>query len=151
MRKGKTVIGKPILAYDEGLRIGEVRDVILGADNAAVVGLVTEEGGLFETSKVAPIDEVSSFGRDAIVVRSSASILSAGELPAIKSILDRKQSLLGTRVFTETGDEQGSVNDIYFDERSGQVTAMEVSGGRVSDMTNGTRHLPVGEIVRIGP
>ena len=54
-------------------------------------------------------------------------------------------------MFTETGDEQGAVNDIYFDERSGRVTAMEISGGRVSDLTNGTRHLPVDEIVRVGP
>ena len=151
MRKGKTVIGKPILAYDEGLRVGEVRDVVLSADNAAVVGLIAEEGGLFESSKIAPMEEINSFGRDAVVVRSTASIQSAGQLPAIKAILDRKQSLLGTRVFTETGDEQGAVNDIYFDERSGRVTAMEISGGRVSDLTNGTRHLPVDEIVRVGP
>jgi uncharacterized protein YrrD len=151
MRKGKSVIGKPILTYDEGLRVGEVRDVILGADNSALVGLLAEEGGLFESSKVVPIEEIGAFGRDAVVVRTTASVMSAGQTPGIKAILDRKQSLLGTKVFTETGDAQGSVADIYFDDATGRVEAMEVTGGRVSDLTNGTRHLPVDEIVRIGP
>jgi uncharacterized protein YrrD len=151
MRKGKSVIGKPILAFDEGTRVGEVRDVILGADNAAVVGLLAEEGGLFESSKVVPVEEISAFGRDAVVVASTASVVSAGQTPGIKAILQRKQSLVGTRVFTETGDAQGGVSDVYFDETTGRVEAMEVSGGRVSDLTNGTRHLRVDEIVRIGP
>jgi uncharacterized protein YrrD len=151
MRKGKSLIGKPILSFDEGQRLGEVRDVILGADNAAVVGLVTDEGGLFESSKVVPSEEIASFGRDAVVVRSTASVMPAGQAPGIKPILDRKQSLIGTKVFTETGDDQGAVGDIYFDEATGRVEAMEVTGGRVSDLTTGTRHLPVDQIVRIGP
>jgi uncharacterized protein YrrD len=151
MRKGKSVIGKPILAFDEGTRVGEVRDLILGPDNGSVIGLLTEEGGLFESSKVVPVEQISAFGRDAVVISSAASVVPAGQTPGIKAILDRKQSLLGTKVFTETGDAQGSVSDVYFDETTGRVEAMEVSGGRVSDLTNGTRHLRVDEIVRVGP
>ena len=151
MRKGKSVIGKPILAFDEGTRVGEVRDLILGPDNGSVIGLLTEEGGLFESSKVVPVEEISAFGRDAVVISSATSVVPAGQTPGIKAILDRKQSLLGTKVFTETGDAQGSVSDVYFDETTRRVEAMEVSGGRVSDLTNGTRHLRVEEIVRVGP
>ena len=151
MRKGKSVIGKPILAFDEGTRVGEVRDLILGPDNGSVIGLLTEEGGLFESSKVVSVEEISAFGRDAVVISSATSVVPAGQAPGIKPILDRKQSLLGTKVFTETGDAQGSVSDVYFDETTGRVQAMEVSGGRVSDLTSGTRHLRVDEIVRVGP
>ena len=151
MRKGKSVIGKPILSFDEGMRIGEVRDVVLDADNDRVAALLAEEGGLFAGSKIVPMAEVASFGRDAVIVRSQASISPAGDDPGMQAILNRKDSLIGTKVFTVSGDDQGSVADIYFDEADGRVDALEISGGRVTDLTSGTRHLPVTEVVRTGP
>ena len=90
-----------------------------------------------------------SFGRDAVVVRSTASILSAGQLPAIKAILDPTQFLLGTRVFTKTGDEQGAVNDIYFDERSGASPPWKNSG-RSRDQFHQRDATPAGRRDRAG-
>src|SRR3954451_1685065 len=151
MRKGKSVIGKPILSLEDGLRVQEVKDVILGAENDAIVGLLVDEGGLFSGSHVVPMEEVTSIGRDAVVVRSQQSVISANSAPGIADILDRKQSLLGTKVYTETGDDQGKVADLYFDERSGHVLGLEVSGGTLSDVASGARYLPVDDILRIGP
>jgi uncharacterized protein YrrD len=151
MRKGKRLIGRPILSLSEGVRVGEVKDVILGATNETVVGLLVDDGGLFGSAHVVPVDEIESFGRDAVVVTDRASIRSASDVPDIKEILDRKTSLIGTRVFTETGDAQGSVNDIYFDEASGRVLSLEVTGGVWRDATTGVRNLPVTEVMRTGP
>src|SRR4051812_39790299 len=151
MRKGKSVIGKPILSLEDGLRVQDVKDVLLGAENDAIVGLLVDEGGLFSGSHVVPIEDVTSFGRDAVVVRSQQSVISANSAPGIADILDRKQSLLGTKVYTETGDDQGKVADLYFDESSGRVLGLEVSGGTLSDVASGARYLPVDDILRIGP
>ena len=54
MRKGKSVIGKPILSLADGARLHEVKDVILGADNDTVVGLLADEGGFLASSLVIP-------------------------------------------------------------------------------------------------
>ena len=151
MRKGKRLIGRPILSLSEGVRVGEVKDIILGATNETVVGLLVDEGGLFGSAHVVAVDEIESFGRDAVVVTDRSSIRSAADVPDIKEILDRKTSLIGTRVFTETGDAQGSVNDIYFDEASGRVLSLEVTGGVWRDATTGVRNLPVTEVMRTGP
>src|SRR3954449_1938874 len=83
MRKGKTVIGKPILSLEDGLRVQEVKDVILGAENDAIVGLLVDEGGLFSGSHVVPMEEVTSIRRDAVVVRSQQSVISANSAPGI--------------------------------------------------------------------
>ena len=151
MRKGKRLICRPILSLSEGVRVGEVKDVILGATNETVVGLLVDDGGLFGSAHVVPVDEIESFGRDAVVVTDRSSIRSASDVPDIKEILDRKTSLIGTRVYTETGDAQGSVNDIYFDEASGRVLSLEVTGGIWRDATSGVRNLPVTEVMRTGP
>jgi uncharacterized protein YrrD len=150
MRKGKSVIGKPILSLADGSRLQEVKDVILGAGNDTVVGLLADEGGFLASSLVVPIDEVSAFGRDAVVVARRESVIAANQAPEIGSIVARHQSLLGTRVFTETGDDQGKLNDVYFDESTGRILGFELSGGAVSDATKGTRYIPVDELVRVG-
>ena len=151
MRKGKSVIGKPILSLADGARLQTVKDVILGANNDSVVGLLADEGGFLASSLVVPIEEVSSFGRDAVVVARRESVIPAKEAPGIASIVARHQSLLGTRVFTETGDDQGKLNDVYFDEPTGRILGFELSGGVFADAAQGMRYVPVEELVRVGP
>ena len=151
MRKGKSVIGKPILSLADGSRLQTVKDVILGANNDSVVGLLADEGGFLASSLVVPIEEVSSFGRDAVVVSRRESVIPAKEAPGIASIVSRHQSLLGTRVFTETGDDQGKLSDVYFDEPTGRILGFELSGGVFADAAQGMRYVPVEELVRVGP
>jgi uncharacterized protein YrrD len=151
MRKGKSVIGKPILSLADGARLHEVKDVILGAGNDTVVGLLADEAGFFASSLVVPIDEVRGFGRDAVVVASRQSVIPAKEAPEIGSIVSRQESLLGTRVYTETGDDQGKINDVYFDEPTGRILGFELSGGMFTDAAQGTRYVPIEELVRVGP
>src|SRR3954452_9658685 len=151
MRKGKSVIGKPILSLAEGTRLYEVKDLILGTGNDTVVGLIAEEGGIFSSSLVVPIDQVTGFGRDAVGVRDRGSIIPADEAPTIQPVLEHKSSLLGTKVYTETGDDQGKVADVYFDESSGRIMDLELSGGMLADAAQGARFVPIEELVRAGP
>ncbi|MFL5673498.1 MAG: PRC-barrel domain-containing protein [Chloroflexota bacterium] len=151
MRKGKSVIGKPILSLEDATRLYEVKDLILGTGNDTVVGLIAEEGGIFSSSLVVPIDQVTGFGRDAVVVRNRESVIPANESAAIQPVLERKTSLLGTKVYTETGDDQGKVSDVYFEETSGRVMGFELSGGMLADAAQGARFVPIEELVRAGP
>jgi uncharacterized protein YrrD len=151
MRRGNRLIERPILSLADGVRVGAVKDVILGPDNDQVIGLLTDEGGLLSSGHFIPLAEVQSFGKDAIVVRSTDSVLPTDRAPDIKAILERDTSLLGIKVFTDTGEAQGTVSDVYFDESSGRVTALEISGGTISDLTGGLRNLPVEDIVQTGP
>ena len=142
MRKGKSVVGKPLLSLADGERVHEVRDVILGSGNDAVVGLLADEGGFLASSLVVPFAEVVSFGRDAVVIARRESVIAAKEAPEIESIVARDQSLLGTRVFTETGDDQGKINDVYFDDATGRILGLELSGGMFADAARGRVTFP---------
>ena len=150
MRKGKSVVGKPILSLADGERVREVRDIILGTGNDTVIGLLADEGGFLASSLVVPYEEVISFGRDAVVIARRESVIAANEVPAIGAIVARDQSLLGTRVFTETGDDQGKINDVYFDDATGRILGLELSGGMFADAAQGTRYVPIEELVRVG-
>ena len=57
---------------------------------------------------------VSSFGKDAVVIASSSSIIPASSDPELRDLVEREDRILGKAVYTTTGDEQGSIADIYF-------------------------------------
>jgi uncharacterized protein YrrD len=151
MRKGKTVIGKDVLSLADGMRLQSVKDLILGEDNDDIVALLVDEGGLLSSSTVVPIEAVNHFGKDAVVIADASAVVSASDYPRVKAILDRKESLVGKRVFTTTGEQLGKVGDMYFDEATGRIVGLEVSGGAVGDLTRGTSYLASEEIKRSGP
>jgi uncharacterized protein YrrD len=149
MRKGKQIIGKDVLSLSDGRRLYAVKDVLLGSD-PEVVALLVDEGGLLSSSLVVPFEEIHSFGRDAVVVREVASVGPADKHPRVRAIVDRKEKLIGKKVYTENGDDQGTISDVYFDERSGGILGFEVSGGVVANVARGNSYLPLEDVIRTG-
>lgn len=150
MRKGKTVIGKDVLSLADARVLHTVKDMVIGPDGLSIAALLVEEGGLFSKSLVVPIESVESFGRDAVVVTDAQGVVEAGKIRDIDRILDRNDKLIGKKVFTEGGDEQGSISDMYFDEATGKIVGFEVSGGLVGNVTKGNSYLAAGDITRTG-
>jgi len=151
MRKGKNVIGQSVVSFDEGRKIDSVKDLLIGEMNDAIVALLVDEGGLMSSSRVVPIESVQSFGRDAVVITTAQSAVSASSDPEVKAIMNRKEQLLGKRVLTDTGDLLGSISDLYFEEGTGRIQGFEVSGGMLGDIARGSSYLAVDEIERLGP
>src|SRR4051812_1614915 len=151
MRKGKSVIGKQILSLATGERLETVSDLVLDPDGRRMIALVASEGGILTSSKVVPSSEISSFGRDAVVVRGPDAIISASDQPDLRAAVNHNDKILGKAVFTTTGDKLGSISDVYFDERTADVMGYEVSSGLIGDATKGTSYLATDEITNIGP
>jgi uncharacterized protein YrrD len=149
MRKGKTVIGQDVLSLATGKKIQTVKDLILG-ESTQIVALLVDEGGLLSTSTVIPIEMVRRFGKDAVIVESDDAVIKASADPDVAAILNRKDSLVGKRVFSVDGQELGKVADLYFDEVSGRIDGIEISGGTVADIASGTSYLQADEIQLAG-
>jgi uncharacterized protein YrrD len=150
MRKGKSVTGKDVLSLADGARLEKVNDVVVDATGQRLVALVVDEGGLLSAARVVPIEEVLSFGRDAVIVRGPDSVIATSQNDAMRAIVEQDEKILGKKVFTVDGDEQGSIADIYFDETTGAVLGYEVSGGLFGDISKGTSYLPTEDITTIG-
>ena len=84
------------------------------------------------------------------MIDDADSVIPADDDPRVAEILDRKGTLLGTRVVTEEGEDLGRIGDLYFDETSGRITGYEVSGGMLGDVVRGTSYLPFEHIRVIG-
>ena len=101
-------------------------------------------------ARVIPIGEVTSFGKDAVVVRGPDSIVPTNQDEMLRTIVEQKEKILGKQVYTVQGDDQGKIADIYFDEPTGTVMGYEVSGGLLGDVAKGTSFLATDDITSIG-
>ncbi|HVM29426.1 MAG TPA: PRC-barrel domain-containing protein [Candidatus Limnocylindrales bacterium] len=151
MRKGKNVIGQPVLGFADGRRLDTVKDLVLSGTDDSVVALLVDEGGLLSHSRIVPFDQIRSFGRDAVVIEDKQAIISASHSREISKILNRDEKLLGKKVVTDTGDGLGSISDMYFDDQTGRILGFEVSGGLIGDIARGTSYLALEDIERMGP
>ena len=150
MRKGKSVIGQPVYSLSDGTKVDSVKDLILEEGEDGVVALLVSEGGLLGTSTVVPFSAVARFGPSAVMIDDRASAVPAASDPRVHEILERRGTLLGSRVITDGGEELGTIADLYFDETSGRISGYEVSGGLLGDATRGPSYLPFTDIRTIG-
>jgi uncharacterized protein YrrD len=151
MIKGRTLIGKTVLSRNDGQRLDSVKDLVIGSDHRRIVALLIDEGGLFGTATVVPIENVVSIGKDAIIVTDSKAAVRVDKLPAVKEILDSDDNLRSKRIFSETGEEVGEVTDVYFDEKSGEITALELTTKQAHGTTASTPQIEISDVVSIGP
>jgi uncharacterized protein YrrD len=151
MLKARTVAGKPILSKAGGEKVASVKDLIVSSDYKKISGVLVDGGGLFGQAKVVPISEVLSFGQDAVIITSKDAVVNADQSPDLKESLDHKDTLIKKKVYSERGDLQAKLNDVVFEESSGEITGFELSGDIFKSTPDGIGYLPADDIVTVGP
>ncbi|MDQ3856201.1 MAG: PRC-barrel domain-containing protein [Chloroflexota bacterium] len=149
-RKGKELVGLPIVTFSEGEQIGKVRDILFDPDQNRVVALLTDEGGWFSSARVVPWQNLQTIGEDAIIVPDRGAEVKADSDRYIQHIMQTDNTLTGTRVFTDDGRDLGTIGDMYVDDSTGQVTGYEVSGGLFASTLKGKKFMPAPETITMG-
>jgi uncharacterized protein YrrD len=150
MIKAQSVIGKAVLSRADGEKLDSVKDVIIGTDHTRVIALLINEGGLFSKALVVQIENVVSFGKDAVVVTDSKVAMRADHVPAVAQALDMDEKLGGKKVFSETGDEHGKLSDIYFDEKTGQLEGVDVTDLGPGSSSKDVAFLDMSDVISFG-
>ncbi len=150
MRKGSDIVGKPIVAYDTGEKVGRVRDLIFDQERNYLVALLVQEKGFMSDARVLPLPGIQSIGMDAAIVSRADNIIPAKSDPQVAAILDRNNIMNGTHIMTVSGQDLGKMVDLYFDETTGAIEGYEVSGGIFADAYSGRSFVPAIQTLRIG-
>ena len=150
MLKGSDVIGLPVVTYDTGERLDKVSDVVFDHESRRVLGLVVDDGGWFRDARVVPFEAARTIGPDAVIVSSRDAVTTPAAAQGIRRILEQDNILKGTRIVTTDGHELGTLRDLYFDERTGDVEGFEVSGGMFADAYEGRSFVPAASTLTIG-
>jgi uncharacterized protein YrrD len=151
MFTGESLIGRRVLARQEGQMLDSVKDVVIDTAERRVVALLISEGRLFSSPTVIPLEKVASIGDDAIVVVDAASAVPVDQYPMVKEILDRDDRLVGKEVYTEAGSAFGKVVDVSFELPLGNITELKVASRSGDDKPVTNVGVPVSDVISIGP
>ncbi len=150
MRKGKDIVGKPVIAYDSGEKVETVVDLIFDQSDNRLLGFLIDESGWFNNAQVLPLSQVQAIGVDAVIISSKNVIAASSKYPVIHKILENNNVLNGTRIMTTDGQDLGTLVDFYFDEHTGAVEGYEASGGLFADTYSGRSFVPAPQTLKIG-
>ncbi len=144
MRKGHSILGLQVISQDSAKSLGKVLDLVFDHDADECIALVLKERGFLglSSAQVVPWNEIVSIGKDAVMVKTEASVVNPAEHGRLTDVMEREAHLSGTRIVTEDGRDVGNFAEIYIDETTGKTLGYEVSGGFISDTMSGKRYIP---------
>jgi uncharacterized protein YrrD len=150
MRKGRDIIGKPVVSYDTGEKFDRIQDLIFDQTNNRLIGFLLQESGWFRDARVLLLGEVQAVGADAVIVSTKDAVVEARQIQVVADILKRNNILKGTRIMTTDGRDLGTLIDLYFDERTGAIEGYEASGGLFADVYSGRSFVPAPQTLKVG-
>jgi uncharacterized protein YrrD len=150
MRKGRDIIGKPVVSYDTGEKFDRIQDLIFDQNSNRLLGFLVEEAGWLKEARVLPLTEIQSIGADAVIVPSKNVVVRTSDIKPVAAILEHNNILKGTRIMTTDGRDLGTLIDLYVDERTGVIEGYEASGGLFADVYSGRSFIPAPQTLKIG-
>ncbi len=149
-KKASEIIGLPIVTFNRGTKIYDVEDLIMDPERRQVLALVVEERSAFHSAKAVPFGRINTIGPHAVIVPDGKSVIDVNRDPVLKGLYN-DQVIRGLRVLSEDGRKLGQVHDMVLDDKTGEIRGYHVSvGGRVLNVTQGTRWLPMDRVISIG-
>jgi uncharacterized protein YrrD len=149
MRKGREVLGKRVVAADTGDRLGRVADLILDERRNHVIGFVLASRWR-HNARVLPFGEVEAIGPDAVLARTRASAVRPKDVTDIARSGGHAQVLAGKHVMTDDGRRLGSLVDVWFDDRSGEIGGYAVATRRFGGFVTRRLFMPAPETMTVG-
>lgn len=123
----KKVIGMPVYSCQEGLYLGNIRQILIDSKLHSVQGFVLERRRLGKEERILPFAAVHNFGEDGVTVETAGSIERRGQNSRYIRALRHPVTIIGSRVFTTAGRTLGKIDEYRFDSTSGQISGLEIA------------------------
>ncbi len=116
----RDAMGRAVVARDTAETVGQVYGAVVDVGARRITAIQVGKG---HKAQLADWSAITGVGPDAIVVDSETGLRSAqGERE--ERIVKGDIALLGGRVLTDRGDALGTLEDVEFDEDTGEVVAL---------------------------
>lgn len=140
----------PVFDEKEGKILGKVSDICISHEGN-VSALVMKGKGLFERDRLVPIDCISSFGKDGVMVSDCMKLERLDQKADSPTyFLHSHQGLFRKPIMTSEGEKLGLLEDVYFTEELGTIIGYEVTDGFFADITEGKKVVKSNQPLTIG-
>jgi sporulation protein YlmC with PRC-barrel domain len=132
-RRGKDLIGMPVIAVQDGRRLGEVTALLIRRENTMVEAV--RIGSQLAPGPAVPFGNLRLVGIDAILVDSAAALEPALPTEVVRELDD---AVIGRAVLTASGERIGTISGFWVNTTDGRIAAYRVhpEAGLLSRLTN---------------
>ncbi len=148
MRTFANLHNQAVYDLETGSELGKILDLDIDVATSKVNGLVIDKKGWFNQDLLLPIEKVSQFGTDGIII-SSKDVLTPFHKRAT-AFVEGKTRLKGKPLLTTEGEKLGLVEDVYFMEEMGKIVGYEVTEGLLADIKEGKKIVKTNDPLIIG-
>lgn len=138
MRRGREIIGLPVINVETGKELGLVTDLVWNHDQRTITAISLDNGGIIGRSDPIPYNQIAFIGQDAVTVNDVAAAAGEWDRKGDRNI----KTATGVLVVTETGRNLGTLQDLVFNDNAELLAGYEVSDGIVGDIISGRDVLP---------
>jgi len=149
MQKLRYIIGLPVLETETGTQIGEIVEVIVDIEAAFVCGFIIAGANWFASESIITFDDLFSVGRDAMMVRNRHVVRQLNTLDIVNNKYYLRD-LFDKQIFTDSGLHIGVLNDILFDNITGEIKWYQVSDSIITDLLYGRMMMPLPPVQIVG-
>ncbi len=147
------LIGHPVVTIDAGEAVAEVKDVVYGTAEAALLGFTLNNRGFLG----GPMKQALAWAQVVALGRHAVMIATAGDLAERAEVLveDRKgaqrRNVIGSEVITDAGERLGEVTDVVLlVEAEPEVVGYEIGGSEVlTPRSGGHVFIPLPETLAV--
>lgn len=125
MKKSQEIIGLPVFSIVDGIKLGQVEDLIINPEEAKVDFILVRNGSWYSGGKILPFDAVIGIGEDALTTESEFQLSSINDNVNACNLLKRNITVKGNRVLTNQGNFIGVISEYAIDEQSGKIIRLE--------------------------
>ena len=148
--KYSQIINSPIVSIESGEKLGRVIDLVINYENGKCLALLIQPEGTFVRKKIVLVDDISSFGDDAVMVQNENFTIPLKSSDEITAIVKKDIKIVSNKAVTYSGDLLGEVKDYEFDEISFKLTKLFISTGFLKDLVRGELVVVANKIMSIG-
>jgi len=108
------LIGAEIILFQERVIVGRVTRVLIDPDNGSLVGFVARPVHQNKDAYI-PTNEIKGLGKKLIIVEGLSSLSAADDVVKIDKVLKNEPMIIGSQVYSESGQHLGRVEDATLD------------------------------------
>ncbi|MBU0577321.1 PRC-barrel domain-containing protein [Patescibacteria group bacterium] len=146
----KSIIGTPILDFDDGNPLAMLKDVIIDPDTGKIEAFWVKPLTILASDAVIQSQDIVEWKKN-IYVKDDSVIADPADIIRISDILSRATYIIGNRVQNEEGEFYGRVYNIDFDTETFYLKQIYVEKSILGLISLGRRIFSFDSIVEVLP